>query len=141
MTLTKFSSQSNCDTSEWFVVRWLELLWKKGLLYLGDKLKGALDKYNIILSTDTNNFLICIPFKALVWVMPACWFLPSSSAYFWRNFDIFGIFHFLKLTSEDTQYSGLCETLGMMLIIKYLIKGKCVGRINWNFIDFFWSSL
>ena len=65
--------------------------------------------------------------------MTACWFLHSSSAHFLRNIDICGKIYFLKSTSINTQYSGLWDTLGMMLFTENQIKWKRIGRIGWNF--------
>ena len=47
--------------------------------------------------------------------------------------DISSIFYFSKLTSINTHYSSLWDTLKMMLFTKYLIKWKCIGRISENF--------
>ena len=65
--------------------------------------------------------------------MTACWVRHSTLIYFWRNMSISGIFYFSKLTSINTQYSSLWDTLEMMLITKYLIKWKRIGRISWKF--------
>ena len=70
----------------------------------------------------------------LVWVMTTCWVLCSTLTYFiWRNMNISSISYFWKSTLINTQYSSLCDTLKMMLFIKYIIKWKCIGRMNWKF--------
>ena len=86
--------------------------------------KGALDKYNIIPQ------LFCTPLEVFAWVMTACWVLRSRLTFFWRNINISSIFYFAKLTSINTQYSGLWDTLKMMLFTKYFIKWKDIGRSN-----------
>ena len=71
--------------------------------------------------------------------MTACWFSHSSSAHFLRNIDICINSYFFKSTSINTQYSGLWDTLRMMLFTKNQIKWKCIGRIGWNF--WYWFIL
>ena len=44
------------------------------------------------------------------------------------------------LSSINTQYSSLWDTLEMMLFTKYLIKWKRIGRISWNFRYWFNSK-
>ena len=61
--------------------------------------------------------------------------IPYSLTYSWRNMNIlniFSIFCFSKSTSINTQYSGLCDTLGMMLFTKDHIKWKRIGKITWK---------
>ena len=70
--------------------------------------------------------------------MTACWVLHSRLIYFWRNRKISSIFYFPKLTSINTQYSSLWDTLKMMLFTKYLIKCKSIGRISWKFRYWFY---
>ena len=53
--------------------------------------------------------------------------------------NISSIFYFSKSTSINTQYSSLWDTLKMMLFTKYLIKWKCICRINWKF--WYWFDL
>ena len=89
------------------------------------RIKGALDKYNIILQLFPKKIGIFIPLEVLVCVMTACWVLRSRLTYFWRNMNISSRFHISKSISINTQYStSLWDTRKMMLFIKYLIKGK-----------------
>ena len=97
------------------------------------KLKGALDKFNIIPQVFPKKVGIFIPLEVLAWVMTACRVLCSRLTYFWRYMNISSIFYFSKSTSINTQYSSLWDTLKMMLFTKYLIKWKRFGRISWNF--------
>ena len=80
-------------------------------------------------------------YQKMCWhyVMTTCWFWNSNSAYFLRNIDICSNFYFLKSTSINTQYSGLWDTLEMMLFTKNQIKWKRIGRIVWNF--WYWFIL
>ena len=96
-------------------------------------LKGALDKFNIIPNFFPKKVGIFIPLEVLVWVKTACWVLCSTLTYFWRNMNISSISYFSKSTSINTHYSSLWGTLKMMLITKYRIKWKRIGRISWNF--------
>ena len=96
-------------------------------------IKGALDKFNIIPQLLPKKVGIFVPLEVLAWVMTACGVLHSRSTYFWRNMNISSFFYFSKSTSINTQYSSLWDTLKMMLITKYLIKWKRIGRISWNF--------
>ena len=97
------------------------------------RLKGALDKFNIIPQLFPKKVGIFIPLEVLAWVMTACRVLGSRLTYFWRYMNISSIFYFSKSTSINTQYSSLWDTLKMILFTKYLIKWKCIGRISWNF--------
>ena len=98
-----------------------------------ENLKGALDKYNIIPQLFPKKAGIFIPLEVLTWVMTAYWVLHSRLIYFLRNMNISSIFYFPKSTSINTQYSSLWDTLKMLLLTKYLIKWKCIGRISWKF--------
>ena len=96
-------------------------------------LKGALDKFNIILQLFPKKVGIFIPLEVLAWVMTTFWVLCSRLTYFWRYMNISSIFYFSKSTSINTQCSSLWNTLKMKLFTKYLIKWKHIGRISWNF--------
>ena len=59
---------------------------------------------------------------------------------YWRNMNISSIFYFSKLTSINTQYSSVWDTLKMMLFTKYLKKWKRFVRISWKFQSWFNSN-
>ena len=95
--------------------------------------QGALDKYNIIPKLFPKKVGIFTPLEVLAWVMTACWVSCSILVYFLRNINISSIFYFSKLTSINTRYSSLWDTLEMMLFTKYLIKWTRIGRLSWKF--------
>ena len=89
--------------------------------------------------TSSPQFLfkkveIFIPKEVLAKVMTACWLLHSSSTYFLRNIAICSNFYFLKSTSKNTQYSGLWDTLGMMLFTKKSNEMKTLWRNRLKFL-------
>ena len=98
-------------------------------------IKRALDKYNIIpnfFKEKERERASFKPLEVLALVMTACWFFSSSLTYFWRNSNSSSTFYFSKLTTIDTQYSGLWDTLEMMLFTIYCIKWKCIDRNSWK---------
>ena len=139
-----FFTQNTDIPKDWKVTLTTDLLWRKDT-HIADHspgankntqitdLKGALDKFNIIPQLFPKKVQIFIPLEVLAWVINACWVLRSKLTYIWRNMNISSFFYFLKSTSINTQYSGLWDTLEMMLFTKYLIKWKCIGRISWKF--------
>ena len=84
------------------------------------RLKGALDKYNIILQLFPAKGGIFISLEVWAWVMIACWVWRSRLIYFRRNMNISSILYFSKSTSINAQYSSLWDTLQIMLFTKYL---------------------
>ena len=92
------------------------------------KVKRTLDKYNIIPQLFPKKLRFLYHEKCCY-----CCCLPFSLTYFWRTMNICSIIHFSKSTSINTWYSGLWDTLGVMLFTKDLIKWKHVGKISWKF--------
>ena len=109
--------------------------YQKYILFIFFILKGHWTSNNII----PQHFPYFVPLEVLAWVMTVCQVLHSRLTHFWRNMKISSIFSFSKLTSINTQYSSLWDTLKMMLFTKYLIKWKCIGRNSWKL--WYWFNL
>ena len=95
-------------------------------------IKGALNKNNTIPDFFFQKSWDFYTIRSVGMAMTACWFLPSSSTYYWRNVNISSMFYFSKSTLINTKHSGIWYTLGMKLFTKYLIKWICIGRISWK---------
>ena len=118
------------STSDW-------VLGDEAVICYSLELKGALVQHHPQLFPKKVG--IFIQLAMLAWVMTACRVLRSRLIYFWRNIIIHGIFYFSKLTSINTQYSSLWDTLKMILLTKYLIKWEHIGTFSWKFR--YWFNL